>query len=330
MFHPNQIRTGEALSLIVPSRSGACLVAGCPCKDARIVSIRRAAFFAAVARRTGRPPTASIASESSWRLPVVEGADHGPPAQPRDRGRPPRQRRVLVGVTVLAIVLAKILVDAGLPGVRPGDGASSRTSSRCCRSSAASRWSTSSPRSGCCAIASLGGRPRRRTAARRRRHRRHRARPVVVGPIPSASTATARSSADGFGIVGLFTPSISRSSWRPLDPGLDAAPLGREPRHDRADDRGGAAAPLRPPPWHPRVRRHRHHAGRARRARGRRRSSSRRRRSARLALSWLMPLTVAFGIAHLVAAYGLSGGGPGAQRLPGTSRRSVSAWRSTA
>ena len=73
MFHPNQIRTGEAFSLIIPSGSGACLVAGCPCKDARIVSIRRAAFFAAVARRTGQTAGRVIAPEPSWRLPVVEG-----------------------------------------------------------------------------------------------------------------------------------------------------------------------------------------------------------------------------------------------------------------
>jgi hypothetical protein len=73
VFHPNQIRTGEAFSLIVPSRSGACLVAGCPCKDARIVSIRRAAFFAAVARQTGETADRVIASEPSWRLPVAEG-----------------------------------------------------------------------------------------------------------------------------------------------------------------------------------------------------------------------------------------------------------------
>ena len=73
MFHPNQIPTGEALSLIVPGRSGACLVAGCPCKDARIVSIRRAAFFGAVARQTGETADRVIASEPSWRLPVVEG-----------------------------------------------------------------------------------------------------------------------------------------------------------------------------------------------------------------------------------------------------------------
>lgn len=74
MFHPNQIRTGEALALIVPSRSGACLVAGCACKDARIVSSRRAAFFAAVARQTGETADRVIAPESGWRLPVFEEA----------------------------------------------------------------------------------------------------------------------------------------------------------------------------------------------------------------------------------------------------------------
>jgi hypothetical protein len=73
VFHPNQIRTGEALSLIVPSRTGACLVAGCPCKDARIVSVRRATFFAAVARQTGETADRIIVPDPSWRLPVVEG-----------------------------------------------------------------------------------------------------------------------------------------------------------------------------------------------------------------------------------------------------------------
>ena len=72
MFHPNQIRTGEALALIAPSRSGACLVDGCTCKDARIVSHRRAAFFAAVARQTGETADRVIAPDPTWRLPVVQ------------------------------------------------------------------------------------------------------------------------------------------------------------------------------------------------------------------------------------------------------------------
>ena len=75
MFHPNQIRTGEALVLIAePDRSGACLVAGCTCKDARIVSYRRAAFFAAVARRMGETADRIVAAEAGWRIPTFEGA----------------------------------------------------------------------------------------------------------------------------------------------------------------------------------------------------------------------------------------------------------------
>ena len=75
MFHPNQIRAGEALALIAePDRSGAGLVAGCTCKDARIVSHRRAAFFAAVARRTGETADRIVAAEAGWRIPTFEGA----------------------------------------------------------------------------------------------------------------------------------------------------------------------------------------------------------------------------------------------------------------
>ena len=73
MFHPNQIRTGEAFDLIVPSGNHGCLVAGCPCKDARIVSHRRAAFFAAVARQTGESAHRVIAPDPAWRLPALEG-----------------------------------------------------------------------------------------------------------------------------------------------------------------------------------------------------------------------------------------------------------------
>jgi molybdopterin biosynthesis enzyme len=74
MFHPNQLRTGNVLELIAPSTAGACLVAGCPCKDARIVSHRRAAFFAAVARQAGQTADRVIVAEPSWRIPLLEGA----------------------------------------------------------------------------------------------------------------------------------------------------------------------------------------------------------------------------------------------------------------
>ena len=45
MFHPNQLRTGEPLPIAPTVPAGACLVAGCTCKDARIISFRRAAFY---------------------------------------------------------------------------------------------------------------------------------------------------------------------------------------------------------------------------------------------------------------------------------------------
>ncbi len=73
MFHPNQLRTGEALPIVEPVHGGACLVAGCTCKDARIVSHRRAAFFAADARRTGQTADRVIAPDPEWRVPTIEG-----------------------------------------------------------------------------------------------------------------------------------------------------------------------------------------------------------------------------------------------------------------
>ena len=48
-----------------------CLVEGCPCKDARIVSTRRAAFFADQARLHGETANRSIAPEAGWRIPTL-------------------------------------------------------------------------------------------------------------------------------------------------------------------------------------------------------------------------------------------------------------------
>ena len=50
---------------------GACLVAGCPCKDPRIVSHRRAAFHAAVAREHGETAERACAVDPEWRLPTL-------------------------------------------------------------------------------------------------------------------------------------------------------------------------------------------------------------------------------------------------------------------
>lgn len=53
-----------------PSRA-ACLVRGCSCKDARIVSHRRAAFYAAVARTHGETADRMIGPDPEWRLPLL-------------------------------------------------------------------------------------------------------------------------------------------------------------------------------------------------------------------------------------------------------------------
>lgn len=49
----------------------ACLVAGCTCKDPRIVSSRRAAFHAALARQHGETADRYVAADPDWRLPVA-------------------------------------------------------------------------------------------------------------------------------------------------------------------------------------------------------------------------------------------------------------------
>lgn len=46
----------------------ACLVAGCACQDARIVSHRRAAFFAAWAKDHGETADRIVAPEPDWQL----------------------------------------------------------------------------------------------------------------------------------------------------------------------------------------------------------------------------------------------------------------------
>jgi hypothetical protein len=46
----------------------ACLVEGCPCKDARIVSQRRAAFFAAWARDRGETANRFVAPDPTWSI----------------------------------------------------------------------------------------------------------------------------------------------------------------------------------------------------------------------------------------------------------------------
>lgn len=52
----------------IPSRS-ACLVDGCPCKDARIISTRRVAFVASLARANGETADRIVPVEAGWRIP---------------------------------------------------------------------------------------------------------------------------------------------------------------------------------------------------------------------------------------------------------------------
>ena len=50
----------------------ACLVAGCTCKDARIVSHRRAAFFAAWAKDHGETANRLVEPDPTWRLTFTQ------------------------------------------------------------------------------------------------------------------------------------------------------------------------------------------------------------------------------------------------------------------
>ncbi len=48
-----------------------CLVEGCSCKDARIVSTRRARFYAQLAIERGETAQRSIAPEPGWQIPLA-------------------------------------------------------------------------------------------------------------------------------------------------------------------------------------------------------------------------------------------------------------------
>ncbi len=54
---------------------GPCLVDGCPCKDARIVSRRKAAYFAARARLAGQTADRVIVPERGWRIPATPAVE---------------------------------------------------------------------------------------------------------------------------------------------------------------------------------------------------------------------------------------------------------------
>ena len=58
----------------LPSRR-ACLVDGCSCKDARIISPRRIAYFASQAKARGETADRIIAAEAGWSLPTDTDMD---------------------------------------------------------------------------------------------------------------------------------------------------------------------------------------------------------------------------------------------------------------
>ena len=51
-----------------PATRRACRADGCACEDSRIVSPRRAAFFATLARQTGETADRRIHPETGWRI----------------------------------------------------------------------------------------------------------------------------------------------------------------------------------------------------------------------------------------------------------------------
>jgi hypothetical protein len=57
-----------------PSRR-ACLVDGCSCKDARIISHRRVAYFASQAIANGETADRILPAEAEWRLPTNTDID---------------------------------------------------------------------------------------------------------------------------------------------------------------------------------------------------------------------------------------------------------------
>jgi len=66
----------DVTEITTAPRRRACLVEGCACKDARILSTRRAAYFASIAASRGETADRHIAADDdSWRLPTSPALD---------------------------------------------------------------------------------------------------------------------------------------------------------------------------------------------------------------------------------------------------------------
>jgi hypothetical protein len=61
----------QASRQVVDRGRRGCLVEGCPCKDPRIVSRRRSAFFAAWAQEHGETANRTVAPEQGWRISTL-------------------------------------------------------------------------------------------------------------------------------------------------------------------------------------------------------------------------------------------------------------------
>ena len=82
MYHPDQARPEAIIILEAPvapaPRPVACLNEGCVCKDARFVSHRRAAFFAALARANGQTADRVVAVEPGWSIASIVSLESVP------------------------------------------------------------------------------------------------------------------------------------------------------------------------------------------------------------------------------------------------------------
>ena len=64
-------RTDETPDQTSTEHGPTCLAPGCPCRDPRIISRRRAGFFAYLARERGETATRVVRPDATWRLPAA-------------------------------------------------------------------------------------------------------------------------------------------------------------------------------------------------------------------------------------------------------------------
>ena len=183
-----------------PIRRQGCLVAGCPCQDARIVSQRKARFYAEVARTArGDGPNASVLPVPDW---AILTSDPPPLAQTTTRARTPAGAAAPLRSRAMATT-PPLNDDYERRAVLAGDDADAARSVRAraarprptsSSSVAATRASTppaSSPgaasRSPCSRPTRWAGAPRRATAGS--------SMPATSGAPASSSSTTARTPA---------------------------------------------------------------------------------------------------------------------------------------